>query len=128
MSTAAIVAQEIAAQHGEILEHTETERKQGDVVQVDAEAVADKDERRREQGVREEARHKDALVEPLGDNGAQSTEGGVEGGDEGDGEDLRIRNGNDERAAVADHEPEENADDNDVDHLLSSSRSAVSRA
>lgn len=128
MSAAAIVTQEIAAQHGEVLEHTETEGKQGDVVQVDAEAVADKYERCREQGVREESRHKDTLVEPLGDNGAQPAEGGVEGSDECDGEYLRVGDGNDEWAAVADHEPEENADDNDVDHLLSSSRSAVSRA
>ena len=128
MSAAAIVTQEIAAQHGEVFEHTEAKRKQGDVVQVDAEAVADEDKRRSEQGVREESRHKDALVEPLGDNGAQPAEGGVEGSDECDGEYLRVGDGNDEWTAVADHEPEENADDNDVDHLLSSSRSAVSWA
>ena len=83
-----IVFEQVAAQDGKILEDTEAECEQGDVVEVNAETVADKDERRSKQCVREESRDKDMLVEALCNCSSEAAECGVKRRNERDGKEL----------------------------------------
>ena len=49
--TVPIIPEQITAQNGKVLENTEAKREQRDIVEIDAEAVTDKDECRRKQGI-----------------------------------------------------------------------------
>lgn len=113
-----IVFEQVATDHREVFEDAEPEREQRDIVEIDAEAIADKDERGGKQGIREKPRDKDVLVEPLRDRRAQSAESGVERGDERNGEEFGIGERNHDGAHIADEETDEDADQDDVDHVI----------
>ena len=68
------------------------------------------------------------LVEALCDSCSETAECGIKCGDKCNGEELRIRERDDDRAHVADEETYDEADQDNVDHLFPSSRSVVSRA
>lgn len=113
-----IVPEQVAADDRKVFEDTKTKREQSNVVEVDAETVADKDKRRGEQCVGEKARDEDVLVEPFRDRRAQSAERSVKRSDKRDGEQLCIGERDHNGAHIADEEPDEDADQNDVDHFI----------
>src|SRR2546425_749180 len=77
--------QEMPSDDSDVLEDAPAEGEERDQVEVDPEAVAEERERRREEGVRVEARKEDARVEVPLELGARGAEERVERGEDPDG-------------------------------------------
>ena len=80
-----------SAQECEVFEDAETECEECDIVEINAEFVAKKDEERGHESIREEAADEDFVIEFLVDGSAQTTKNGVERREDGNRKVFRER-------------------------------------